>query len=191
VDFDDPEKVFASKTTGNLLRSWAILKACRVKPLVCNAEALLGVSRALIGRRATDKAVEATFFKHFCAGEAIFAFQAPLAIKRPFRGGRCNTGHIVVSVTKPSRKVGKGGWQSYHWGGWVCGGGVCVLTCPDRNPPQKSIVAPHPNTPPPTSCKSSTPPPRCRLSAPPPPTPSLQGLRENVRSQELALSARP
>jgi len=76
VDFDDPERVFASKTTPDLLRSFAILKACRLKPLVCNAETLLSVSRAMIGRRATDKAVEATFFKHFCAGEPNFYLQA-------------------------------------------------------------------------------------------------------------------
>ena len=69
VDFDDPEKVFASKRTADLLRSWAILKACRMKSLVCNAETLLGMSRAVAGQKITDRLVEATFFKHFCAGK--------------------------------------------------------------------------------------------------------------------------
>lgn len=79
VDFDNPESVLAGKTTIDLLRSFAILKSCRLKPLVCNAETLLGVSRAIIGRKATDKAVEATFFKHFCAGTNAETIKPTLA----------------------------------------------------------------------------------------------------------------
>ncbi len=71
IDFCDPQSAFASKTSRSLLKSLCTLQACRIKPLVNNATSLLKMSRACLGQKLTDSVVEATFFNHFCAGEAF------------------------------------------------------------------------------------------------------------------------
>lgn len=79
IDFDNPATVFAAKSTGSLLQSYAILKACRLTPLVHNAKAVLKLSRSILGDKWTDKAVEHTFFKQFCAGTNAETIKPTLA----------------------------------------------------------------------------------------------------------------
>ena len=68
LDFDNAQVAFRAKSTGQLLQSLAVFKACSVKPLVCNSEALLNGAKSVLGSRAVNSAVRHTFFKHFCGG---------------------------------------------------------------------------------------------------------------------------
>lgn len=68
-DFNDARAAFESKTTPELLRAAACFRLCRIPFLVHYAEDLLGVSRRIIGNRATDAILKATLYGHFCAGE--------------------------------------------------------------------------------------------------------------------------
>jgi len=65
---DDPTAAFATRTTGELLRAYVVLRLCMFEPLVRNADDLLRLSRRFLGDRLTDAVVERTFFAHFCAG---------------------------------------------------------------------------------------------------------------------------
>ena len=68
-DFDDVESSFSSKTTGELLRSYMVLKVCEIRAIVGNARILLSVSRKVLGSSITNFVVRQSFFKVFCAGE--------------------------------------------------------------------------------------------------------------------------
>lgn len=76
---DDPTAAFATRTTPELLRAYLVLRLCMVKPLVRNAEALLSLSRRVLGDRLTDAVVGRTFFAHFCAGVDGDAIQPAIA----------------------------------------------------------------------------------------------------------------
>lgn len=46
--------------------------ALQIKPLVNNADALLKLSKKVLGSTIVNGVVKRTFFRHFCAGEALF-----------------------------------------------------------------------------------------------------------------------
>jgi proline dehydrogenase len=68
LDFNDYSAVFKTRSTTQLLRAYAVLKACSYPGLVKHADKLLATSRRLLGDSITFGIVRQTFFKHFCAG---------------------------------------------------------------------------------------------------------------------------
>ncbi len=58
-----------AKSTGQLLQSLAVFKACTIKPLVNNADTLLAASRQL-APSLVDHAVKHTFFRQNCVEDA-------------------------------------------------------------------------------------------------------------------------
>lgn len=71
LQFDDHKAIFREKTTFDLLRAYAVFRLCGVQSFVHNSETLLGLSKRLLGQSLTYAVVKHTFFKHFCAGEAV------------------------------------------------------------------------------------------------------------------------
>lgn len=68
-----------AKTTGQLLQSLAVFKACTIKPLVSNADTLLSASRS-VAAPVVDYGVKHTFFRHFCGGECVESIQPTLQV---------------------------------------------------------------------------------------------------------------
>ena len=66
--FSDPKVAFASKSNGELFRAWLILYACSFKSLVKRSDSLYKLSLLLLGDKLTHRLVDATLFRHFCAG---------------------------------------------------------------------------------------------------------------------------
>lgn len=69
LDFSDVQSAFQSKTTGELLRSWVVLRMSNIPMLVKNSRRLMDLSNRVVGERATAALLRATFFGHFCGGE--------------------------------------------------------------------------------------------------------------------------
>ena len=65
----DTKNVYAHLSTPELLRRLAIFAVCGIKAVSANADALIALSKGLLGRALTDAVVRRTFFAHFCAGE--------------------------------------------------------------------------------------------------------------------------
>lgn len=61
--------MFSSRSTGDLMRMYLVLKACSINPLVKNADALVRSSRRVLGDGITFGVMRHTFMKQFCAGE--------------------------------------------------------------------------------------------------------------------------
>lgn len=72
LDFNDAQAAFVSKTNVDILRSWAVLTACQVQPLVENADSLLSWSRKVFTPYVVNSVIKHTFFKHFCAGRSLY-----------------------------------------------------------------------------------------------------------------------
>lgn len=70
---------YAGHSTTELLRSVAVLKACQVKPLVRNAEALIRLAESTVGPRITHAAIGATFYPQFAAGVDLEAVRCSAA----------------------------------------------------------------------------------------------------------------
>jgi proline dehydrogenase len=68
-DFNDAKSAYEKKTTSELLRAAACFRLCKISILVNNAERLLRMSRSILGGWIVDKALKATLYGHFCAGE--------------------------------------------------------------------------------------------------------------------------
>ena len=69
LDLTSTSAAFAHASARDLLRAWAVLTACRIRPLVAHADGLLRAGRRLLGDRAVDALLRSTFFAHFCGGE--------------------------------------------------------------------------------------------------------------------------
>lgn len=68
-DFNDTITAYTTKSTKELLRGAACFGLCKVPALVNKAENILTSSEKVLGRPVTEKALKATLFGHFCAGE--------------------------------------------------------------------------------------------------------------------------
>lgn len=70
-DFTRP--TWGAASTVALARSWAVLAACTVGSgqLAKRSDTLLSKASSILGTRAVDAAVRATFFRVFCAGEGL------------------------------------------------------------------------------------------------------------------------
>ena len=69
LNFNDAEAVYGSKPVVDILRTLAVLKLCTVRPLVDNADAVLGLLEGLHLTWASNAVVRATFGRQFLAGE--------------------------------------------------------------------------------------------------------------------------
>ena len=68
-NFDNARIAFESKSTHELVRAAACFSACKIPPLVDNAEPLLRTSRSIFGSTFVDSMLKATLYGHFCAGQ--------------------------------------------------------------------------------------------------------------------------
>ncbi|CAM9371488.1 unnamed protein product [Laminaria digitata] len=69
LDFNDTAASYTSFTNVELIRAYFVLRACAIRPLVENSEALLKLGYGMIGETLTNFVLGKTFFAHFCAGE--------------------------------------------------------------------------------------------------------------------------
>jgi proline dehydrogenase len=69
ISFKDPKTAYGSLSTIEVVRSWAILNAFTLKPLVKHREALYSISKRVFGSTLTHSLLRHTIFKHFCGGE--------------------------------------------------------------------------------------------------------------------------
>ncbi|XP_023345655.1 uncharacterized protein LOC111714724 isoform X2 [Eurytemora carolleeae] len=69
LDFSDHQKVFRFKSTGDLLRSLAILKICSINSFVENALPVMRKCEQLFGERMFAMVARPTFYRQFVGGE--------------------------------------------------------------------------------------------------------------------------
>nr|CCA23007.1 proline oxidase putative [Albugo laibachii Nc14] len=70
ISFEDTENIFASKSTAELLRAFAVFEICKFKSLVKYSDKLIDFAYGRFpGKRFTNQVLRATFFGHFCGGE--------------------------------------------------------------------------------------------------------------------------
>ena len=68
-----------AKSTGKLIQSLAVFRACSLKPLVENADTIIRASRR-VAAPLVDSIVKATMFRHFCGGECVESIQPTLKV---------------------------------------------------------------------------------------------------------------
>ena len=68
-----------AKSTGKLVQSLAVFKACSIKPLVENADAIIRASRR-VAAPLVDSVIKQTMFRHFCGGECVESIQPTLKV---------------------------------------------------------------------------------------------------------------
>ncbi|KAG6617764.1 Proline oxidase [Phytophthora cinnamomi] len=71
TEFQNTERIFATKTTPELVRAYAVYFTSQFRPLVQHSGELLELSYKFPGARFTDALLRASFFGHFCAGEDV------------------------------------------------------------------------------------------------------------------------
>ncbi|KAL4433468.1 hypothetical protein ABPG77_010321 [Micractinium sp. CCAP 211/92] len=76
--FDDPKEAFRAKTTWDILRQLMVFQACKIRPLVTNADALLAWSKRVLGEKLVYGLIRPTFYKQFVAGEDASSIQPTL-----------------------------------------------------------------------------------------------------------------
>ncbi|GMH88213.1 hypothetical protein TL16_g11091 [Triparma laevis f. inornata] len=69
VDFDDTKLAYGSKSTLELVRSYAVFQLCSVPIIVRNANNLYTFSKKVFPPPLVDGIIKRTFFAHFCGGE--------------------------------------------------------------------------------------------------------------------------
>ncbi|KAE9335905.1 Proline dehydrogenase 1 [Phytophthora rubi] len=71
TEFQNTERIFATKTTPELVRAFGVYFMSQFRPLVQHSGELLELSYKLPGAKFTDALLRATFFGHFCAGQDV------------------------------------------------------------------------------------------------------------------------
>ncbi|GMF35514.1 unnamed protein product [Phytophthora lilii] len=71
TEFQNTERIFATKTTPELVRAYAVYFMSQFRPLVQHSSELLELSYKFPGAKFTDALLRATFFGHFCAGQDV------------------------------------------------------------------------------------------------------------------------
>ncbi|CAH0483035.1 unnamed protein product [Peronospora belbahrii] len=71
TEFQDTKRIFASKSTAELVRAYAVYFMSQFRPLVQHSGKLLELSYKFPGATFTNALLRATFFGHFCAGEDV------------------------------------------------------------------------------------------------------------------------
>lgn len=70
-EFTNTERIFAMKSTSELVRAYFVFLASQLRPLVQHSSELLELSYKFPGATCTNALLRATFFGHFCAGEDV------------------------------------------------------------------------------------------------------------------------
>lgn len=70
-EFTNTERIFAMKSTSELVRAYVVFLASQLRPLVQHSSELLELSYKFPGATCTNALLRATFFGHFCAGEDV------------------------------------------------------------------------------------------------------------------------
>lgn len=102
-DFNDARSAYEAKSTRELLRAAVCFRICKIPILVNNAERLLSISRRLLGGWIVDKALKATLYGHFCAGEDQERIRPVLQ-----RLEKAGVGSILDYVAEADPNEGKG-----------------------------------------------------------------------------------
>ena len=68
LNFNNGRAAFETKSNLDILRTWSVLTACQIQPLVNNADSLLAWSKRVLGSTVVNGIIKHTFFNHFCAG---------------------------------------------------------------------------------------------------------------------------
>eukprot|EP00644_Phytophthora_capsici_P007303 jgi/Phyca11/566837/estExt2_Genewise1.C_PHYCAscaffold_220534 len=71
MEFQDTKRIFATKSTPELVRAYAVYFMSQFRPLVQHSGELLELSYKFPGAKFTDALLRSTFFGHFCAGEDV------------------------------------------------------------------------------------------------------------------------
>ncbi|RLN88717.1 hypothetical protein BBJ28_00015547 [Nothophytophthora sp. Chile5] len=71
MEFRDTERIFASKTTTELIRAYGVYFASQFRTLVNHSGALVELAYTFPGPKFTDAFLRSTFFGHFCAGQNV------------------------------------------------------------------------------------------------------------------------
>lgn len=82
LGFNDPRAAFAAKSALDILRSLLVFKACQIRPLVRNADAVLDWSTRLLGSTLVNAVIRRTFYKQFVAGTDAQSIQPTLRFLR-------------------------------------------------------------------------------------------------------------
>lgn len=70
ISFEDTKRIFASKSTSDLLRAFTVFEMCKFQSLVKYSDKLIDFAyERFPGKHITNQALRATFFGHFCGGE--------------------------------------------------------------------------------------------------------------------------
>lgn len=102
-----------AKSTGEIVRSLLVFKACKIGPLVRNADSLLRLSKRVFGSTLTNFVLRNTFYKQFVAGVRRAALFLP--VLGVGWGGMSRRGG-------ERRKAGRGGGAGRRdWGVFACG----------------------------------------------------------------------
>ncbi|TDH74439.1 hypothetical protein CCR75_006351 [Bremia lactucae] len=70
-EFTDTKRIFATKSTSELLRAYTVYFVSQFRPLVQHSGKLLEFSYKFLGVKVTNTLLRASFFGHFCAGEDV------------------------------------------------------------------------------------------------------------------------
>ncbi|OWZ03976.1 Proline oxidase [Phytophthora megakarya] len=71
TEFQNTERIFASKSTAELVRAYGVYFVSQFRPLVQHSGELLELSYKFPGATFTDALLRGTFFGHFCAGQDV------------------------------------------------------------------------------------------------------------------------
>jgi proline dehydrogenase len=69
LSFRETQQIFKHKTTGELLRAYAVFGVSQLQWIVRHSDRLLKAAYVFPGETATNALLRASFFGHFCAGE--------------------------------------------------------------------------------------------------------------------------
>jgi proline dehydrogenase len=69
ISFSETERIFAAKSTAELLRAYFVFTTCQIPFLVKNSQQMINLSYKILGSKVTDFTLKQSFFGHFCAGE--------------------------------------------------------------------------------------------------------------------------
>ncbi|XP_077511880.1 proline dehydrogenase slgA [Amblyomma americanum] len=84
LSFNDARAAYKSKTTGELLRAYVVLKLSSSNWIVSHHQELLRLGQRVLGRRLFRALMRSTFYGHFVGGESATAIQPLLERLRSF-----------------------------------------------------------------------------------------------------------
>ena len=82
-----------AKSTGKLVQSLAVFKACSIGPLVTNADAIIRATRR-VAAPLVDSIIKHTMFRHFCGGECVESIQPTLKVHSGLQKCRYPAGRV-------------------------------------------------------------------------------------------------